>query len=84
VQSDLLYDVGDIRLSERQVLESTCNSPKLSDILYKRPEVCSKLLLEVDRSHERLAVSHDRALDDVQCVGVLVKRPGVFHSKLPL
>jgi hypothetical protein len=73
MQIDLLHGVGDVRPCEGQVLESPCNALKLGSILNRRPEVCSELHLEVNRSHARLTISHARTLDDVQCVTALVE-----------
>jgi hypothetical protein len=37
VQTNLLYDVGDVGLSERQVLQGACDALKLGGILDRRP-----------------------------------------------
>jgi hypothetical protein len=44
----MLHGVGDVGLGERQILKSTSDTPKLGSILYQRPEVRSKLRLDVD------------------------------------
>jgi hypothetical protein len=74
MQTNLLHDVGDVGLGERQVLKSTEDTPKLGSAMYRRPGVQSKLCLDVDWSHTRLAISHDRTLKNLQCVGALVKK----------
>jgi hypothetical protein len=70
VQTDLLHGVGDARLYECQVLESSCNALKLRGVLNGRPRVPCQLRLEVDWSRARLAVCHDRTFEDVKRVGV--------------
>jgi hypothetical protein len=80
VQTNLLHDIGDIELSKHQVLESSCNAPELGGILYQRPKVRSKLHLDVDWSHARLAISHGRTLNDVLCVSVLVKKQPIWTT----
>jgi hypothetical protein len=72
VQTDQLHDVGDVRPCEYQVLESSCNAPELRGILNWRPRVPWQLRLEVDWSRARLAVRHDRTLEDVKHVGALM------------
>jgi hypothetical protein len=64
-QIDLLHGVGDVGPCEGQVLESSCNAPKLRGVLNGRPRVPRQLRLEVDWSHARLAVRHDRMFEDV-------------------
>jgi hypothetical protein len=59
VQTYLLHDIGDVGLCECQVLESSCNAPKLRDVLNERPRVPCQLRLEVDWSRARLVVRHD-------------------------
>jgi hypothetical protein len=68
-----LHGVGDVELSEHQVLYGVSDAPKLGGVLDRRAKICSKLHLEVNRSRARLAVSHGLTLDYVQCVGVLVE-----------
>jgi hypothetical protein len=100
VQTDLLHDVTDVRPCERQVQESSRNALELRDVLNKRPRVPIQLCLEVDWSCARLVARHDRTLEDVEHVGVLVeeqpiwmmfdgdvrvvKRPEVLHGEFPL
>jgi hypothetical protein len=57
MQIDLLHGVGDVRQCEDQVLESRCNALKLGSVLNRRPEVCSELRLEVDRSRAQSAMA---------------------------
>jgi hypothetical protein len=78
VQANLLYGVGDVRLSQRQVLQCPGDAAELGGVLNRRPGIYSKLHLEVDRSSVWLAVSHGRMLEDIQCVGVLVEDQPVF------
>jgi hypothetical protein len=73
VQTDLLHDIGDVGSCECQVLESSCNAPKLRGVLNGRPRVPRQLRLEVDWSHAWLAVCHDRTFEDVKHVGVLME-----------
>ena len=73
VEADLLHRIGNLGSSKSQVLKRAGETPELSSILNRRPGVCSKLRLEVDRSSTRLAVSHDRTLDNVKRVGALVE-----------
>jgi hypothetical protein len=73
VQIDLLHDIGDVRLCECQVLESSCNASELRDVLNGRPRVPCQLRLEVDWSHAQLAVHHDRMFEDIKRVGALIE-----------
>jgi hypothetical protein len=73
MQTDLLHSVGDVRPCEYQVLESTCNAPELRGVLNGRPRVPRQLRLEVDWSHARLTVCHDRTFEDVKRVGALME-----------
>jgi hypothetical protein len=78
VQTDLLYGVSDVRPCERQVLEGSYNALELRGILNRRPRVPSKLCLEVDWSRALLAVHHDRTLEDVEHVVVLVEEQPIW------
>jgi hypothetical protein len=71
VQTDLLHCVGDVGPYECQVLQSSRNALELRDVLNGRPRVPRQLRLEVNWSHARLAVHHDRTLEDVKRVGAL-------------
>jgi hypothetical protein len=73
VQTDLLYDVGDVGSCECQVLESSCSGPELRGVLNGRPRVPCQLRLEVDWSRARLTVCHDRTFEDVKHVGALME-----------
>jgi hypothetical protein len=73
VQTYLLHDVGDVGPCECQVLESSCNAPKLRGVLNGRPRVPCQLRLEVDWSRARLAVRHDRTFEVVKRVGALME-----------
>jgi hypothetical protein len=72
VQADLLHDISDVGLCERQVLEGFGNAPDLRGVHNRRPRVVSQLRQEVDWSRTRLAVCHDCPLDDVKRVGALM------------
>jgi hypothetical protein len=74
VQTDLLHDVGDVGPCECQVLENSCNALELRGILNGRPRVPRQLRLKVDWCCARLAVRHDHTFEDVNCVGVLMKK----------
>jgi hypothetical protein len=73
VQIDLLHDVDNVGPCECQLLESSCNAPKLRGVLNGRPRVPRQLRLEVDWSHARLAVHHDHMFEDVKRVGALME-----------
>jgi hypothetical protein len=73
VQTDLLHDVGDVGSCECQVLESSCNAPKLRGVLNGRPRVPCQLRLGVDWSRARLAVRHDCTFEDVKRLGALME-----------
>jgi hypothetical protein len=73
VQTNLLYDISDVGPSEHQVRQGACDALELGGILDRRPEICNKLCLKVNRSHARLTVIHGRTLDGVQLVGALVE-----------
>jgi hypothetical protein len=74
MQTNLMHNIGDVELGEHQVLKSIGGTPKLGSILYRRPGVHSKLCLDVNWSHTRLAISHGHTLKNLQCVGALVKK----------
>jgi hypothetical protein len=78
VQTNLLYGVGDVRLCERQVLESSCNAPELRGILDRGPRVPNQVCLEVNWSRAQPVVRHDRTLHDVERVGVLVEEQPIW------
>jgi hypothetical protein len=78
VQADLLHDISDVGLCERQVLEGFGNAPDLRGVRNRRPRVVSQLRLEVDWSRTRLAVRHDCPLDDVKRVGALMEEQPVW------
>jgi hypothetical protein len=73
VQTDLLHIIGDVKPCECQVLENSCNALELRDVLNGRPWVPRQLRLEVDWSHARLAVRHDRTFENVKHVGALME-----------
>jgi hypothetical protein len=73
VQTDLLHGVGNVRPCECQVLESSCNAPKLRGIVNRRPRVPCQLRLEVDWSRARLVNRHDHTFEDVKHVGALIE-----------
>jgi hypothetical protein len=50
-QTNLLHDIGDVGSSKHQVLESSCDAPKLGGVLYQRPKVRSKLRLDAVEGH---------------------------------
>jgi hypothetical protein len=80
VQIDLLHDISNVGPCERQVLESFCNAPKMRGVLNRRPRVPSQLCLEVDYSRARFVVHHDRTLEDIKRVGVLVVEQPVWTT----
>jgi hypothetical protein len=73
MQTDLLHGIGDVGPCEGQVLQRLGDASELGGILNRRSGVSSQLRLQVHRSRTRLAVSHDRTLEDVECVGALVQ-----------
>jgi hypothetical protein len=73
MQTDLLHGIGDIGSCEGQVLQRPGNASELGGILNRRSGVSSQLRLQVHWSRTRLAVSHDRMLEDVESVGALVQ-----------
>jgi hypothetical protein len=77
MQTDLLHGIGDVRPCEGQVLQRPGDASELGGILNRRSGVCSQLRLQVHRSRTRLVVSHDRMLEDVERVGVLVQEQPV-------
>jgi hypothetical protein len=80
VQTNLLHGVSDVGPCECQVLENSCNAPELRGILNRRPRVPSQLRLQVDWSRARLAVRHDRTLEDVERVGALVEEQSIWTT----
>jgi hypothetical protein len=80
VQTNLLHDIGDVGSGKHQVLENAGDTPKLGSVLYQTPRVDSKLRLDVDMSCTWLAISHGRALKNIQHVGVLVKKQPVWAA----
>jgi hypothetical protein len=74
VQTYLLHGIGDVGSCECQVLESSCNAPKLRGVLNGRPRVPRQLHLKVDWCRARLAVCHDRTFEDVKCLGALMEK----------
>jgi hypothetical protein len=80
VQTDPLHDVGDVRPCECQVLESSCNAPKLRDVLNRRPRVPCQLHLEVDWGRARLAIRHDHTFEDVKHVGALMEEQTIWTT----
>jgi hypothetical protein len=77
MQTDLLHDIGDVRPCEGQLLQHPGDTSELGGILNRRSGVSSQLRLQVHRSRTRLAVSHDRTLEDVERVGALVQEQPV-------
>jgi hypothetical protein len=65
MEGDLLDDIGDAGVSERQVLEGPSEAPKLSWISNRRPRSGRDLGLRVDGHQDWLAVHHPSALKDV-------------------
>jgi hypothetical protein len=73
-----LYGIGDVGPSERQVLQGPGDALELGGVLNRRPEIYSKLRLEVDRSCAWLTVYHGCTLEDVQRVGALVEEQPIW------
>jgi hypothetical protein len=73
MQTDLLHSIDDVGPCEGQVLQRPGDASELGGILNRRSGVSSQLHLQVHRSRTRLAVSHDRTLEDVERVGALVQ-----------
>jgi hypothetical protein len=100
MQTDLLHGIGDVGPCEGQVLQRPGDASELGGIPNRRSGVSSQLRPQVHRSRARLAVSHDRTLEDVEHVGALVqkqlvgtpldsdaeevKRPQILHREFPL
>jgi hypothetical protein len=80
VQIDLIHDISNVGSCERQLLESSGNALELRSIRNRSPRVPSQLCLEVDWSHARLTVCHDRTLEDIECVGALVEEQPVWTT----
>ena len=72
MQTDLLHDIGDVGPCEGQVLQRPGDASELRGIPNRRSGVSGQLCLQVHRSRARLAISHDRTLEDVERVGALV------------
>jgi hypothetical protein len=62
---------------EGQVLQRPSDASELGGIPNRRSGVSRQLRLQVHRSRTRLAVSHDRTLEDVERVGALVQEQTV-------
>jgi hypothetical protein len=77
MQTDLLHGIGDVRPCEGQLLQRPGDTSELGGILNRRSGVSSQLRLQVHRTRTRLAVSHDRTLEDVERVGALVQEQPV-------
>jgi hypothetical protein len=73
MQTDLLHGISDVGPCEGQVLQRPGDASKLRGILNWWSGVSSQLRLQVHQSRTRLAVSHDRTLEDVERVGALVQ-----------
>jgi hypothetical protein len=73
MQTNLLHGIGDVEPCEGQVLQRPDDASELGGILNRRSRVSSQLRLQVHRSQTRLAVSHDRTLEDVERVGALIQ-----------
>jgi hypothetical protein len=81
MQTDLLHSIGDVGSCEGQVLQRLGDASELRGIPNRRSRVSGQLCLHVHRSRARLAVSHDRTLEDVERVGALVQEQSV---RMPL
>jgi hypothetical protein len=81
IQTDLLHGIGDVGPCEGQVLQRPGDAPELRGIPNPRSRVSGQLCLQVHRSRARLAVSHDRTLEDVERVGALVQEQ---PARMPL
>jgi hypothetical protein len=66
VEADLLDDVGDVGVGERQVLEGPSEDPEVSWTSNKRPELSGDLGLRVHRHQNRLAVPHANSLKNIE------------------
>jgi hypothetical protein len=81
MQTDLLHGIGDVGPCEGQVLQRPGDASELRGIPNRGSGVSSQLRLQVHRSRARLAISHDRTLEDVERVGALVQEQPV---RMPL
>jgi hypothetical protein len=66
MKANLLDDIGDVGVGERQVLEGLDESPELSRISNRRPKSDKDLGLRVHGRRDRLAVYHASALKDIE------------------
>ena len=80
MQTDLLHGIGDVGPCEGQLLQHPGDTSELGGIPNRRSGVSSQLRLQVHRSRARLAVSHDRTLEDVERVGALVEEQPVWMT----
>jgi hypothetical protein len=66
MKTDLLDDVSDVGVGERQVLNGPGEAPELSWISNRKPGSDGDLGLRVHGRQDRLAVHHASALKDVE------------------
>jgi hypothetical protein len=77
MQTDLLHGIGDVGPCKGQVLQRPGDASELRGVLNRRSGVSSQLRLQVHRSRARLAINHDRTLEDIERVGTLVQEQSV-------
>ena len=73
METDLLNRVGEVRLSEGEVLQSAGQTPVGSRISHRITQISKQLRLSVDRNGAELAISHPSPLNNIKCVLPLVK-----------
>jgi hypothetical protein len=78
MKANLLYDVGDVRASERQVLKGPGEAPELSRISNRRPGGGRDLGLRVHEHQDRLAVHHASVLKDVESELALSEEESIY------
>jgi hypothetical protein len=66
MKENLLGDIGDVGVGERQILEGPGEAPELSRISNRRFRSGGDLLLRVHGHRDRLAVHHASVLKDVE------------------
>jgi hypothetical protein len=77
MQTYLLHSIGDVGPCEGQVLQCPGDALELRGVPNRRSGVSSQLRLQVHRSRARLAISHDRTLEDIERVGALVQEQSI-------
>jgi hypothetical protein len=66
VEADLLDDVGDVGVGERQVLEGPIKAPKVSRISNRRLGLDGDLGMRVHRRRNQIAVHHVSSLKNIE------------------